>query len=286
MNLPLPWLGCCALLLGLPHSVSAADPIRLVSVEGRVEPAPRMPAVFGNREVTLDLEIESLAGQAGSLRADLFQVAGSLAMPLMKDLHLQDAIAFTGAAPQRLRVSMKFPNVEKQAKILVRLSFIQNASPSTSIPLGNLRFEVFPISVTKELTDLLQHIPNGPGPPGPIGVFGPGKKLRAFLSGLRVPTEDEGSGTPDRFDPNRLYFGELTDDEQYQQAQDRSAGARVVLFSPDETLPAGVYAERSESGVLIHVTSPLLDNLKDDPRAQLGFIKIIHFLSAPLSSAN
>jgi hypothetical protein len=106
------------------------------------------------------------------------------------------------------------------------------------------------------------------------------------LTGLHMPFEDGGDGTPDRFDPNRFYFGELATDEQFQQAQDQSAGARLVLFSPDESLPAGVYAERSPSGALIHVTAPLLDNLNDDPRAQLGFIKIIHLLSAPPPSAN
>jgi hypothetical protein len=119
-----------------------------------------------------------------------------------------------------------------------------------------------------------------------VVVFGPGQKLRHFLTGLRVLFEDGGTDTPDRFDPNRLYFGELATDEQFQQAQDHSAGARMALFSPDESLPVGVYAERSHSRIFVHVTSPLLTNLNDDPRAQLGLIKIIHFLSAPPSSAN
>jgi hypothetical protein len=63
-----------------------------------------------------------------------------------------------------------------------------------------------------------------------------------------VSFADSGTGTPDRFDPNRLYFGELKTDEQFQQAQDQSADARLVLFSPDKLLPAGVYAERFNSG--------------------------------------
>ncbi len=283
MSLRFQWLVCCALVLAPAHSVLAADTVRLVSLEGRVEPASRLPAVFGNHEERLDLEVDSMAARAASLHADLFQVAGGLAMPLSKDIHLQDGLTFTNASPQHLRVSIKFPGVKERAEVLVRLALFQNGPQPTPIQLGNLRFEVFPASVTQELKDLLQSKPDGSAP---VVVFGPGQKLRHFLASLHVSFEDGGTGTPDRFDPNCFYFGELAADEQLQQAQDQSTGARMVLFSPDESLPAGVYAERSNPGVLIHVTLPLLDNLADDPRAQLGFIKIIHLLSTPPPSGN
>jgi hypothetical protein len=282
MSLRLPPLVCCALLLGPAQITLGADAVRLVSMEGRVQPAAPLPAVFGNCEESLDLEMETAAAQTASLRADLFQVAGSLAMPLMKDVHLQNGLTFSGASPQRLRVSIKFPDVKRRTEILVRLELLQNVPQAIPLPLGDLRFEVFPASVTEELTDLLRPKPEGAPH---VVVFGSGPKLRHFFSSLQIPFEDAGTGAPDRFDPNRFYFGELATDEQFQQAQDRSAGARLVLFSPDESLPAGIYAERSNSGVLIHVTSPL-DNLNDDPRAQLGFIKIIQLLSAPPSSAH
>jgi len=283
MSLRISWLLCCALLLGPARATLAADAIHFVGLEGRVEPSSRLPAVFGNREQGLNLEMDGVTAQAASLRADLFQVAGGLAMPLAKDIHLKEALTFSNTSPQHLRVSMKFPDVKRRAEVLVRLALIQSAPQSGPIQLGELRFEVFPSSVTKEMTDLLQPKPDSSAQ---VVVFGPGQKLRHFLTGLHVPFEDAGTGTPDRFDPNRLYFGELTSDEQFQQAQDQGAGVRLVLFSPDESLPAGVYAEQSNSGTLIHVTLPLLDNLADDPRAQLGIIKIIHLLSAPPPSAN
>lgn len=281
MSLCLQWLACALLLLGQARTALAADAVRLVSLEGRVEPASRLPAVFGKHEERLNIEVNAVTAQTASLRANLFQVANDLAMPLAKDIHLQEGITFANASPQRLRVSIKFPDVKGQAEVLVRLALIQNVPQASPIPLGDLRFEVFPASVTQELKGLFQ-----PKPDAQVVVFGPGQKLRHFLTGLHVSFEDDGTGTPDRFDPNRFYFGELATDEQFQQVQDQSAGARMVLFSPDETLPAGVYAERSNSGVLIHVTSPLLDNLNDDPRSQLGLIKVIHFLSAPSPSTN
>jgi len=283
MSARMQWLGCGLLLLAQAGSTMAADSIRLVGLEGRVESTSRLPAVFSHRDERLNLEIDPVTTQTVSLRADLFQVAGGLAMPLAKDVHLQDGLTFTNASPQRLRVSIKFPEVKERAEILVRLALIPSVPQASPIPLGDLRFEVFPAGVTKDLTNLLQPKPNNPVQ---VGLFGPGQKLRHFLTGLHVPFEDEGTDTPNRFDPNRLYFGELATDEQFQQAQDQSAGARLVLFSTDESVPVGVYADRSNTGVLIHVNSPLLDNLNDDPRAQLGLIKIIHLLSSPPSSAN
>jgi hypothetical protein len=281
MSLCLQWLACALLLLGQARTALATDAVRFVSLEGHVESASRLPAVFGNHEERLNIDVAAVTAQTASLRADLFQVAGGLAMPLAKDIHLQDGLTFANASPQRLRVSIKFPDVKGQAEVLVRLALVQNVPQASPIPLGDLRFEVFPASVIRELKDLFQ-----PKPDAQVIIFGPGQKLRHFLTGLHMSFEDGGTGIPDRFDPNRLYFGELATGEQFQQAQDQSAGARMVLFSPDESLPAGVYSERSNSGVLIHVTSPLLDNLNDDPRAQLGLAKIIHFLSAPLPSAN
>jgi hypothetical protein len=281
MSLHFKWLACALLLLGPARATLAADAVRFVGLEGHVEPASRLPAVFGNREQGINLEIDGVTAQTASLRADLFQVAGGLAMPLAKDVHLQKGLTFPNTSPQHLRISIKFPDVKRRAEVLVRLALIQNVPQAGPIQLGELRFEVFPASVTQELKDLFQ-----PKPDARVIIFGPGQKLRHFLTGIHVLFEDIGTETPDRFDPNRLYFGELTTDEQFQQTQDRNAGARLVLFSPDESLPAGVYAERSNSGTFIHVTSPLLDNLTDDPRVQLGFIKIIHLLSAPPPSAN
>ncbi len=275
------WGLICGGMLILPISFAVAAPsAQFGAMVGRISPDAGTPAVFGNREEGFSIKIDGVAAQSASLHADVFQVADKLAMPLSKDIHLQEGVTFPNASSQYLRTSMKFPDVKARAEVLVRLALVQNG---TAIPLGDMRFEVFPASMTKDLTNLLQ--PKGDSAASVV-VFGPGQNLRHFLTGLHVPFEDGGSGTPDRFDPSRLYFGELASDEQFQDAQDHGAGARLVLFSHDESLPAGVYADRSSSGVLIHVTSPLLDNLNDDPRAQLGLMKIIHLLSAPLPSAN
>ena len=281
MNLRLSWLICGAfLLLPIPSAFAAAS-VKLMGLEGRIAPADRLPAVFGNREQGIGIEIDGVTSPSASLRADLFPVAGAMALPLAKDIHLQEGITLSNNTPQELHVSIKFPSVKLRMEVLVRLTLLPNAPQASPIQLGDLRFEVFPASVTKELTDLLKTKPDGSAL---AVVFGPGPKLRHFLTGVHVPFEDGGIGTPDRFDPHRLYFGELSTEEQFQQAQDRSAGARLVLFSPDESLPIGVYSDQSNSSVFIHVTLPLLDNLSDDPRSQLGLIKIIHLLSTPTSS--
>ena len=52
-------------------------------------------------------------------------------------------------------------------------------------------------------------------------------------------------------------------------------------FAPDENLPPGIYLDRWGPGAIAHVTAPLLDNLADDPRAQLALTKILMLLSRP-----
>jgi hypothetical protein len=266
-----------------PQSVFAESTVQLVGVEGRIPPGASLPAVFGGREKGLNLEIKGVTMQGGSLRADLLSVAGSLALPLVKNLDLQDGIALSEATSHALRVSLKFPEVKSRTGIVVRLILIDPAAPSNVISLGDLRFQVFPASLTKNLNDLLP--PMADGTPRLV-LFGSGQKLRHGLTELHVPFEDGGSDLPNRFDPNRLYFGELTTSEERQSAQDRSAGARLALFASDESLPPGIYADRSNAGVLINVSLPILDNLTDDPLAQLGLMKIIRQLSTNATSAN
>ncbi len=283
MSLRLLCMVCGAFLLFPTDSILAAASVELVGLAGRIPPATRLPAVFGNREEGIDIEIDGVAAQSASLRADLFQVAGAMAQPLTKDNHLQDGLALLNGSPQRLHVSIKFPEVKKRAEVLLRLTLVQNTTQIATILLGDIRFELFPSTVTKELTDLLQPKRDGFLP---VVLFGPGQKLRHFLNGLHVRFEDGGIETPNRFDPKCIYFGELNTEEQFQLAEDWGAGARLVLFSPDESLSEGIYSDQSNSGVLIHVTSPLLDNLQNDPRSQLGLIKALHLLTAPPRSTN
>ncbi|MEI9997788.1 MAG: hypothetical protein WDO13_00725 [Verrucomicrobiota bacterium] len=96
-----------------------------------------------------------------------------------------------------------------------------------------------------------------------------------------VTFEEGGEEIPDHFAPNRLYIGELKGAEQFQQIQDRAPSARILVFAPDDGLPPGVYLDRNGSGALAHVTAPLLDNLADDPRAQLALTKVLTLLSIP-----
>ncbi|HEY0257301.1 MAG TPA: hypothetical protein VGC39_07655 [Candidatus Methylacidiphilales bacterium] len=275
---------CAALLLGSAPAVVGAPSMAVILLDAggpKKETVAPVPSVFGNREQPVGLTLATSFEGPAYLRADLFQIAGTLSMPLANDMHLQD-VTFSHVPAQNVAFSIKLPDVKRATEILAKISLVPKDTQVAPLPIADIRYRVFPASVTQELIDLLQ--PKS-GDSAPVVLFGPGQSLRHFLTGLHAPFEDAGSGTPDRLDADRLYFGELATDDEFKEAQDRSAGARMVLFSSDESMPAGVYAERSDSGVLIHVTSPLLDNLSADPQAQLGLIKIIHLLSASISSA-
>ncbi len=267
-----------ALLLWFPVPVAtAADTVRLTGYSLDItESAPAPAAVFGNRDLPIHLGIEGTTAEPASLRGDLLQIAGDLAMPLTKDMPLLAGITFPGGSPQTLVTSVKLPEVKRRTAMLVRLRLISGGAKAISIPLTDVRLSVFPASITKELTDLFKPKMDGASR---LVIFGPGKKLRHFLSDLKVVFEDGGEGIPDRFEADRLYFGELSSATQFRQAQDRKGGARQALFFDDESLPPGIYASTSGAESLVTVSLPMLNHLADDPLAQLALIKITDILS-------
>src|SRR5579863_7170714 len=141
MSLRLSWMVCGAFLLLPTGSVFAAASVELAGLEGRIPPAMSLPAVFGNREEGIVIEINGVAAPSASLRADLFQVAGVMTQPLTKDIHLQEGLTLSNVSAQRLHVSIKFPEVKKRAEVLLRLTLIQNVPQVGSILLGEIRFE-------------------------------------------------------------------------------------------------------------------------------------------------
>jgi len=260
-------------VLGLAVSaVRGADSVHFVGFAGVTPPPAKTPAIFGDRTQAIDIEVDGAAGAVGSISADLFQVAGQLALPLAKGMVLQKGV--TLGEGTRLRVSLRFPEVQRRTEFLARFT-LEPGNGQAVHALGDLRFEVFPQSTTKDLVGILQTKDEG----ARVEVFGPGHKLRQFFTSLHVPFEDGGEGVPDNFEPNRLYIGEFTQATPFQEIQDRAPNARILVFAADESLPSGVYFERSGASVMGHVTAPLLDNIAGDPRAQLALTKMLTLLS-------
>ena len=256
------------MMLALAAGITRAESVQFIGF-GESTPVTMIPATFDDRTRLIEIEVDGAAG-TGSLHADLFQVAGQLALPLSKNIELKKNITLAEAT--HIRFSLKFPAVQRHTEILARLTLLP-ASGGNPVALGELKFEVFPKSTTKELVDALQ----AKDQTSRAVLFGTGDKLRQFLKMLHVSFEEGGDGLPDNFTSNLLYIGELKDAAQFQELQDRAPNARVLAFAPDETLPPGVYL----TGKLAHVTAPLLDNLTNDPRAQLALIKFINLLSTP-----
>jgi hypothetical protein len=284
VNAQLAALASGILLALTTAATPALESVRLIGIAGRTDSNAPLPAVFSNREEKLDLEIDAPAVSSAALRADLFQVTGELAMPLDRNRVLTEGLVFPTASLQHLRIAVKFPEVKRCAVILLRLS-LKNAT-AMPVALGELRFEVFPASVTKELLDLLRPRPGGPSA---VTIFGPGQLLRNFLTDSHVSFDEGGTDVPGQLDPVRLYFGEWpASGDSSPPLQDPAEPGRIAVFGPDDSVPPGVYVERSSpAGPLVRVTLPFLQNLKEDPRSQLALIKVIHLLSAfPSSSTN
>jgi hypothetical protein len=271
MNRPLFHVCAALSLAALP--VYADGTVKLVAT---TEAAPPIAAFFGGREQNLNLQIAGVAVPVALLRADLFLAAGSLAVPVARDVHVNERVTLPDMSPHAVQGSLKFPEVKRETAMIARLALIDSANPSTPIPLGDLRFEIFPATLTKELVDSFPHDEDDSPR---VVVFGSGQKLRPALKALKARFEDAGAELPGRFDPAKIYLGEPATQDDFQAALDRSAGASVALFHADETVPPGIYASRVSDGVLVDVTLPLLDHLADDPRAQTAFLKIIRLLT-------
>jgi hypothetical protein len=267
-----------ALILGvflLASNEAVQGSVDLVGLPGRVPPGIVAPAVFGATEQKMDLDIQGVDLPHGSVTAELFQVAGRLAMPIGRTIVLQDGVNLSATIPRRMAVSIKFPPVKERAEIRIRLSAA--GLPSGPIPLGELRFEVFPRSLSKGITDMLPPLPNGTQR---LVVFGAGKKLRPALRAMHLPFEDGGQTLPGIFNRERIYMGDMATHNEQLQARDHSAQARLAVFSEDDSLPRGIYATNTIDQIFILVTSPLLDDLVDDPRDQMAFSKIVQLLSS------
>jgi hypothetical protein len=229
-------------------------------------------AVFGGTERKIDVGIGGVDLKQAALHGDLFQVAGRLAMPLEKSVEIPSPTDLPGDA----RVTVFFPEVKSQTGILLRLS-AANPAGGAALTLGEIRFAVFPRELTSQIISLLSPLPNGDNR---LVVFGLGRKLRPSLQALHIPFEDSGDDLPGRFAPERIYLGDIATRDEQQQAHDRSQGARVALFSSDDSLLPGLFSNQGADGIFILVTLPVLDALPDNPRAQLVLLKIIQSLTS------
>jgi hypothetical protein len=263
-----------ALLLGfclVAANGIAAPVVALAHVESQRWDQKLPLAVFGGTEQKLDLGIGGIDLKQATLHGDLFQVAGSLAMPLGKSVKIPGPVDLPGEA----RFTVSFPEVKSEAEILLRLSAVNPAG--AALPLGEMHFAVFPRELTSQIVSLLSPLPNGDTR---LVVFGTGRKLRPALQALHVPFEDVGDELPGRFAPERIYFGDIATHDEQQQAHDRSQGARIALFSSDDSLLPGVFENRGADGTFILVTLPVLDTLPNNPRAQLVLLKVIQSLTS------
>jgi hypothetical protein len=283
MNASLAGVACGVLLALASSPARGLEPVRFMGIAGRPEENAPLPAVFSDQKEEIDLELD-MPSTSSVLRADVFEVAGDLALPLAKGVVLKSGFSFPTASLQHLRVPVKFPDAKRHTVIMLRLA-CEGTVAQAPVSLGELKFEVFPVAITKELLDLVRTHPGGPNP---VTIFGPGHLLRQFLTDSHVSFNEGGSDVPRQFDPDRLYLGEWPSDSAASPLPETPAEpGHVAIFAPDDSVPPGVYVERSSpAGPLVRVTLPVLSNLKDDPRAQLALIKVIHLLSNPASPTN
>ena len=260
----------------LPAAAAGAGP-RVVTLEPVAPPVAgqyaQLPAaLFGGTNQDFEWSVGNIDMKNATVRVDIFEVAGRLTVPLPSPAPLAGI-----DLPGLVRTTLSFPKVKAETDVLLRLSATNSARPSPVL-LGNLRYVVFPNDLARQISGLLPPLPNGGHR---LVVFGTGTRLREGLQALQVPFTDSGADLPGRLLPDQIYVGEAMDRPAAERIRDHASGARVAVFAMDDSLPRGVYLNRSPDRTYGLVTLPVLDALASDPRAQLVFLKVLQSLLPP-----
>lgn len=227
--------------------------------------------VFSGTTAKLRVTVEAPIGTTLTLKADLMQVAHGLAVPLVKDLAVANAVSFTDRTRQVIEVSLAVPEVQRVTPVRIQFH-ARSADSDPWQPAGDEMLIVYPQEETGWWRRFFAAIEAEPELR--LTVFGESPRLRAFLRGEDVPFHDVGTEPPAVFENDQLYLGESKPAEVSELARDGSS-RRVILFINDPNVLAGVYTSTGPGSVTTKVTLPLLDDLATDPRSRQTFSQII-----------
>ncbi len=245
------------MLLGLGAAVQAQE----ANVVTAVEPVRELH-VFGGVNLPVELIADGPLGTSTEVRADLWQLTGSLAAPLRKDFEVSEkSLDFSGATPRVLRRSVPLPEVQRITRMALRFRVRQADDPSW-LSTGNMALNVYP----KESAQWYSFTHRADAR---LAVFGPADSpFRSVLKAHGVKYEDLGRELPGELPESILVAGEMGPValQDWLGGHAASKGALVILCSDPDGLPV-ISIERRPGFCLTKIATALLGNLSTDPLA-------------------
>ena len=249
------WLSM--LLLVLPQALQAQE----VTVIKAVEPVRELH-VFGGTDAPMELTTDIPLGAVIEVRADLWQLAGSLAALLRKDLAVgEKPLDSSGGVPRLLHWSVALLEVQRITRMALRFR-VRRMEDASWQPAGSLAFTVYP-------KDSAQWQGFTRRSDARIAVFGsPNTSLRRALKAHGVKYEDLGMEPPQELPAAVLVIGEMSSASLHDWLESRPGhkGALVVVCPDSDELPV-ISVNLSPGFCLTKIAAALLENLPTDPRA-------------------
>lgn len=258
--------------LGAMLHLAAAQAEPLVQVAGAQDRPSEPPALhlLAGQATALRLQISSATPGRLSFQASLFQLASGVAAPLEKELPVADAVALDGTSLQTRTFTVTPPAVDTSTTMELRFAWkAENADKWQ--PAGSVRFLVHPADLFEQLKKQLATATKDADVK--LVVVGESPLLKPALRDLEL-TFDESESVKETEAPT-LYLAEAAAGEPARELLERApATARLLLFTRDPSLPAGVYWTERTGGFVGKVTLPVLTDFRRAPERQLLFANL------------
>jgi hypothetical protein len=218
------------------------------------------PDLFGGRKHEIAVSLYTADKERREFPAQLFQVAGKLAVPVALTDGKPLVIEGGNAIKRSGSWSVVFPRVERKTPFVARFE-----------GAGVLRFTIYP----ENLLDPLRSVPDT-GPK--LYTLTSAGELATFLRDANIPSRDLGATVPPEFAEAAVMLAQSQASAPQDLPRTLHKGQALVIFqSPEDNDLPRIVASPLGRGFLITVKLKLLDRLPVSPRAQEIFAEIIDF---------
>jgi hypothetical protein len=226
--------------------------------------------LLGDRELVLQLHLTG-EPHVGQIRASLHQIAAGISAPIAKDLAL--AILDRGGSTAAARVIL--PAV--RSATLMELRFTAQAEPAPARPAGKARLVVYPADHAAQLK--AQFLAAQARAEVKLGVVSESPELKAVLRAAGLPFEER-----DAIGAGLIHLAQAEGESGRRLCESAPPDSRLLLFTNDPLLPAGVYWTERGRGFIAKATLPVLADFHRAPERQALFYHLLHRALAPPGS--
>ncbi|MEI9892807.1 MAG: hypothetical protein WDN28_02535 [Chthoniobacter sp.] len=259
-------------LLLMTTDMPGAPAVRVVRTGEGNNVAPEFH-IWGGQAVEFTLEITTdEPAQHVNVRANLFQIAGTIAAPLASNLPVAQELSFPPALARVEKWKVTLPAVRQATNVELRFT-TQSGAGENWQPAGGARLMVYPADVGGQLRKLIADAAKREA--GQLAVFGNSEALKTALRQLHVDFDDLGDTLPGELDKSLIYLGECLPQESDEILRRGKLSGRVLIFTRDPAFAARRLLDRPQRRILVRVTLPIWPGFAHAPQRQSAFLSLL-----------